>query len=497
MTRLFCLAVAIAIAAPSIAQAQQPKIRRDTENVSPRQPGQHVDPRGGDGLVAPMPMMAVFNNLVMYDQQKAQNSLDTIVPDLAESWAWSGTARRKLTFKLRQGVKWHDGKPFTAKDVKCTWDLLLGKAQDKLRLNPRKAWYHNLEEVTRNGDHEVTFKLKRPQPAFLALLASGCSPVYPCHVPPREMRSKPIGTGPFKFVEFKPNEVDQGRAQPGLLEEGPALSRRHRVHDHRRTARPRILAFVVRRVRHDLRTRRHDPAAEGRAGAGAEGGLPARPDRTSAPTCSSTATAPPFDNPEMRRAMALAIDRKAFIDILSEGKVDIGGAMLPPPEGVWGMPADMLRDVAGLRPGRRQEPRRGAQDHGRARLRPGQAAEGQGLDPQHPALSRPGGDPDRPAEEDLHRRRAGGRSTPPSGIAKVTRKDYTIGLNLTGIAVDDPDAISIENYTCKAERNYTGYCNPEIDKLIDQQSKRSRCREAQGASSGRSSASWPRTSRGR
>src|SRR5205085_7944383 len=45
-----------------------------------------------------------------------------------------------------------------------------------------------------------------PQPAFLMLLASGFAPVYPCHVPAREMRGHPIGTGPFKFAEFKPNE---------------------------------------------------------------------------------------------------------------------------------------------------------------------------------------------------------------------------------------------------------------------------------------------------
>jgi len=107
---------------------------------------------------------------------------------------------------LREGVRWHDGKPFTAKDVQCTWDLLTGKTSDKLRINPRKAWYRNLEEVTANGGYEVTFRLKHPQPAFIALLASGFSPVYPCHVSPRDMRSHPIGTGPFKFVEFKPNE---------------------------------------------------------------------------------------------------------------------------------------------------------------------------------------------------------------------------------------------------------------------------------------------------
>jgi peptide/nickel transport system substrate-binding protein len=54
---------------------------------------------------------------------------------------------------------------------------------------------------------------------------------------------------------------------------------------------------------------------------------------------------------------------------------------------------------------------------------------------------------------------------------KVQRKDYSIGLNLTGVAIDDPDVNLIENYTCKSERNYTQYCNPEIDKLIFAQSK--------------------------
>src|SRR3984893_6052103 len=151
------------------------------------------------------PMMGVFNNLVMFDQQVKQNSLQSIVPDLATGWSWNedGTA---LTFPLRQGVNWHDGKPFTAEDVKCTWDLLTGKSSEKLRLDPRKSWYRNLAEVTTNGDYEVTFRLERPQPAFVALLASGYSVVYPCHVPPGEMRQHPIGTGPFKFAEFKPNE---------------------------------------------------------------------------------------------------------------------------------------------------------------------------------------------------------------------------------------------------------------------------------------------------
>src|SRR5712691_578824 len=109
-----------------------------------------------------VPMMGVFNNLVLYKQDEPQNSLNSIVPDLATSWSWSEDGT-ELTFKLRPGVKWHDGKPFTAADVKCTYDLLLGKAQDKLRLNPRKAWYRNLDDIVTEGDASVTFVMKRAQ----------------------------------------------------------------------------------------------------------------------------------------------------------------------------------------------------------------------------------------------------------------------------------------------------------------------------------------------
>src|SRR5216117_4514754 len=84
-------------------------------------------------LAALLPMMGVMNNLVMYKQDVPQNSMQTIVPDLADSWSWSEDGT-ELSFKLHPGVKWHDGKPFTSADVKCTWELLQGTAKDKLRL---------------------------------------------------------------------------------------------------------------------------------------------------------------------------------------------------------------------------------------------------------------------------------------------------------------------------------------------------------------------------
>ncbi len=62
-------------------------------------------------------------------------------------------------------------------------------------------------------------------------------------------------------------------------------------------------------------------------------------------------------------------------------------------------------------------------------------------------------------------------STRRYGTAKVTRKDYSVGLNTTGVGVDDPDVNLVENYACASERNYTGYCNKDVDSLIFAQSR--------------------------
>src|SRR5271163_2633659 len=298
-------------------------------------------------IISERPMMGVFNNLVMFDQHVPQNSLASIVPDLATGWS-SNEEGTELTLPLRQGVTWHDGRPFTAKDVQCTWDMLTGKSSEKLRVNPRKSWYRNLADVTANGDYEVTFHLTRPQPAFLALLASGYSPVYPCHISPRDMRQHPIGTGPFKFVEFKPNEAIKLVRNPDYWKPGrPYLDAiEYTIIPNRSTA---ILAFIAGKFDLPFPYEVTVP--------------PLKDVRTQAPQalCKLVSTnastnllvnreAPPFDNPNLRRALALALDRKSFIEILAEGQGDIGGAMLPPPAGVWGMPPDFLRTVIGYDP---------------------------------------------------------------------------------------------------------------------------------------------------
>src|SRR5258708_30286321 len=82
--------------------------------------------------------------------------------------------------------------------------MLIGKvAVGVFHRTPRGVWYSKLQDVSVNGDYEATFELSEPQPSLPVLLASAFSPVYPCHVPQATMRTRPIGTGPFKLVDFK------------------------------------------------------------------------------------------------------------------------------------------------------------------------------------------------------------------------------------------------------------------------------------------------------
>src|SRR6516162_9311019 len=300
-------AVGLLLLATSVSEAafaqKQGGILRMSHFDSPASMSMHEEATAA----ANRPMMGVFNNLVMYKQDVPQNSLQSIVPDLAINWSWSEDGT-ELTFPLRRGVKWHDGKPFTAQDVKCTWDMLTGKATEKLRLNPRKSWYRNLDEVSVNGEYEVTFRLKRPQPSFLALLASGWSPVYPCHVVPRDLRTHPIGTGPFKFVEFKPNELIRVTRNPDYWKPGlPHLDGIDYIIIPNLAT--RILGFVAGKF--DTVTGVTVPLLKDVKSQAPQAVCEVVP--TNVPrTLLVNPAAPPFDNRDLRRAMALSLDRQAF-----------------------------------------------------------------------------------------------------------------------------------------------------------------------------------------
>jgi len=181
---------------------------------------------------------------------------------------------------------------------------------------------------------------------------------------------------------------------------------------------------------------------------------------------------PPFDSPGLQRAMSLTLDRQAFIDIMGSGRGALGGAMEPPPEGLWGMPADMLKALPGYGPdvaARRAEARQIMERLGYGpdkRLAVTVAARNvpAWLDPAVILI------------DQLKEIYIDGELEPvdtTQWYPRLMRKDFKVGLNVTESEVDDPDAQFYENYVCGALRNYTGYCNKSVDALVDRQSRES------------------------
>ncbi|MGD9803265.1 MAG: ABC transporter substrate-binding protein [Hyphomicrobiaceae bacterium] len=414
-----------------------------------------------------IPFMSVYNNLVMYKQDEPRNSMDSIVPDLAKSWAWSAD-NTAITFKLQEGVKWHDGQPFTAKDVLCTWNMLTEKDGPKFRKNPRKQWYHNLESVTPNGDDEVTFKLRRPQPSFLALLASGFTGIYPCHVPAATMRTKPIGTGPFKVADFNANIAIRLVRNLDYWKKGrPYLDAiEYKVITNRATA---MLAFQAGDIDLTFPGEVSIPLLQDMRKQAPTAVCQVHPTNVSTNLIINHAT-PPFNNPELVKALMLGLDRHGFNKILYQGEATIGGAMLPTPEGVWGMPDGYLDEVPGYS---------GSTAENREKARAIMRSLGHG--------------PDKPLKVKLTVRNATLFRDPavvtqgqlreiwidaemdlvetPAYAPKITRKDYVLSAGMAGSGLDDPDQQFYENYVCNSERNLGQYCDPALDKMIDQQSR--------------------------
>ena len=414
---LALLCIALLVAAPAAAQKRGGTLRL-YHNDNPPSTSLHEEAT----IASVTPFSAVFNNLVVFDPFKVHETIDTVVPDLAESWSWDPTNTR-LTFKLRQGVKWHDGTPFTAKDVQCTWRMIIGKSDvQDFKRNPRKVWYSKLQDVSINGDFEATFELSEPQPGLPALLASAFSPVYPCHVPQATMRTKPVGTGPFRLVEFnRGNSIRLVRNPDYWKKDRPYLDEiTFRMIDSRAT---RMLAFatgdyditfpsdVSVPLMKDVKARAPNAICE-MITTGTQSNLMVNREN------------PPFDNPELRKAMSLAIDRKAFNTILMEGLALTGGAMLPKPAGEWGMPPEMVASLTGYNPDTDKNVREAQaimQKLGYSETKP---LADQDPDPEPADLSRCRGDPHRSAEADLHHRR-----TRHSGYAALVRQACEEGLH--------------------------------------------------------------------
>jgi len=414
------------------------------------------------------PVMPCYSNLVLFDPLKPIETVETIIPELAEKWSWQDSYRN-LVFFLRKNVRWHDGKPFTARDVKYTFDVVreAPDAPARLRLNPRKDWYANVETIETPDAYTVIFRLHRPQPSLLLMLASGYSPVYPAHVPLNELRQKCVGTGPFRLKEY-------ARGQFVEMERNP---------DYFIPNRPYLDG-----IRYPIITERGTRLAALQAGR-LDTSLPLEMTKTMAETVKQNAPSvivseigqngsdnvvinhkkPPFDSATIRRAVNLAMDRNAYVKGVRHGGAIIGAALMGKPHGSWGLPEKELRTLPGYR-----DP---ARDKAEAKKLLAEAGYGPGKSLKVELTTRSFAiylDLASFVADQL--RQVGIEITlkqveTAQYFPMLTRREFQIGANLTASGIDDPDGYFFENYKCGAARNYTDYCNEQTDTMIDAQSQ--------------------------
>ncbi len=414
------------------------------------------------------PGMPCLNNLVLFDPLKKSESVDTVIGELAEKWSWQDNYRN-LVFFLRKDVKWHDGQPFTSKDVKYTFDMVreAKDAQGKLRINPRKDWYANVENIEAPDPHTVVFHLKRPQPSLLLMLASGYSPVYAAHVPSANYRTGCIGTGPFKVKEWRKGEYVDYVKNPNYFIKGrPYLDGLRYVPITERGTK-----FAA------LQAGRLDVAFPGDATRTIAEQITKAEPRIKLTIAHQNVndnmllnvTKPPFNNVKVRRAISMAIDRRAYVQAVHQGGAVIGASLAPKPYGVWGLLEKELAELPGYG--------KSADEKARSRKLLIEA----GFGPANP-IKVEMATRATPIYIDLaafvisELRQVGVDATlkqieTAQWHPLATRKEYQIGPNLTGIGPDDPDANFYENYACGSPRNYTGYCDELVMKMIDQQSQ--------------------------
>lgn len=422
-----------------------------------------------EGTVATVwPMMPCYNNLVLFDPLKRAENEQTLIGELAESWRWDDGGKA-LTFRLRKGVKWHDGQLFSAQDVKYTFDVVREApgAPAKLRVNPRKLWYENIAAIETPDPGTVVFRLSRPQPSLLLMLAAGYSPIYPAHVPLAELRTKCVGTGPFKLKEYRLGEyIDLVKNPDYMIKGRPYLDGIRYVIIKERSTRYAALQAGRLDISYPLEL----------AKTIAQGVKQAVPQIVLIESSTNlndnlllNFKRPIFADARVRRAINLAIDRKGYVQAGRQGGATVGGVMLPKPSGAWGLGEKDLVKLPGV----------GDATKNRAEAKQLLAAAGYG--------------PGKPLKLAVSTRASSFFVDLASFIidqlkqvgieasleqvemgvwhAKLTRRDYEMAVNNTGMGPDDPDANLYENYKCGSPRNYSDYCNPEVDRLIDVQSQ--------------------------
>jgi peptide/nickel transport system substrate-binding protein len=394
------------------------------------------------------------NGLLRYDTYDPNK----IVPDLAESYSMAPDGMA-YTFKLRKGVKFHDGRPCTAEDVRYTFDVLREPPSGHISI--RSGILAAVDGIEVVDPLTVRFVLKRRSPSLIAHLACGWLVVLPKHVLAKgPMERELIGTGPFKLKEYRRGvSIELVRNPDYFLPGKPHLDG--------------IKVFIVPDANTAwgyFRTGQLDvinvanALAEEREKEAAQRAYMVGGTTTSTIAVYFNATAKPFDDVRVRQALCLAINREESLSTLQRGRGYIGGWSLPGP---WALPKAEVNKIAGYAPwgpGNLARAKQLLAEAGhpngfkdRLLVRRIPLFESHGIFVQD-QLKKIGVDVTLDMQETA------------SYYEKSRNRQFTLDATGRNYLLNDPDSMYGDSVTCGGAANRSGLCDARIDQLFQQQS---------------------------
>ena len=287
------------------------------------------------------PVSPHYSTLARFDP----DNYPRVVGDLAESWTISPD-NLTYTFKLRDGVKFHDGSPLTSRDVKASYERIIRPPEGLV--SARKQSYGAMESIEAADPLTVVFKLKYVSPAMLSLFASPWNYIYSAAAldkDPRYPEKNILGTGPFTFVEYVPGSHWVGKRFDGYFDQRKPYLDGYRALFIRETA---TQEAAIRGERAHIEFRGFTPQAR-------DDIVRALGDKVvveESPWLGNlfatiNVNKPPFDDVRVRRALTLAVDRWEGAQTLgSISLAKIPGGLVRP-GGPFAMPDTELIKIAG------------------------------------------------------------------------------------------------------------------------------------------------------
>ncbi len=420
-----------------------------------------LDVHAESPLVVQQATAGIWSGLVQWDPDDPTK----IAPDLAERWT-ATPDHRTYTFHLRKGVKWHDGQPFSAADVKASFDRILNPEFKSPKCGAALKPIVGSVEVV--DPFTVQFRLKAPTLAFLPSIASAWCRVAAKHILDKygdlNRPEAQIGTGPFKFKRYERGNVVEWEKNKDYFV--PGLPYLDGVKQYILVGGPTQLAAAkadkvmlwdtwppMRKTQADELQRARGDKVE----------IFQWPINTIFVTYMNT-TRPPFNDPDMRRAVNLAIDRQELVAKALEGAGTPCAILDPKLVGDFALPLDEVKKTPGCRQPKDQD-----------------IAEAKKLVEKHYpngvdieiAFRAVGNYADRAQLLATQLRKIGIRGTLKSyesaaGYAVWGKGDFTM-IATQDRAMDSTDPSNVFHivYTTEAGSNYARWSDPQVDELAD------------------------------